>query len=113
MSKKTNNKIDTVVEKKVLEFGELLKKSGISVDRLVVFGSYAKNQERENSDIDVCVVSPDFGNDQMEEMQYLFKARREIDGRIEPYPASLAEYADIRSPLMSEIRKYGLELMVQ
>lgn len=110
MAQKTNNKISASVQEKVLQFGRLLKQSGIPINKLVIFGSYAKNKATKESDIDVCIVSPNFGKDQIDEMQYLFKARRDIDGRIEPYPASVEEYRELESPLMWEIRKYGFEI---
>lgn len=37
-----------------------LKKMGISVERVVLFGSYAKGYAREDSDIDFLIVSADF-----------------------------------------------------
>ncbi|HHV81484.1 MAG TPA: nucleotidyltransferase domain-containing protein [bacterium] len=39
---------------------ELLKERGISVELIVVFGSYATGKERDDSDIDIIVVSKDF-----------------------------------------------------
>lgn len=110
MAQKTNNKINADVQEKVLQFGRSLKRSGIPINKLVIFGSYAKNKATKESDIDVCVVSPNFGKDQIDEMQYLFKARRNIDGRIEPYPVSIDEYRELESPLIWEIKKYGFEI---
>ncbi len=110
MDKKTEFILNKGVQEKVLQFGRLLQRSGIPISKLVVFGSHAKNKATGTSDIDVCVVSPKFGSDNVDEMQYLFKQRRKVDTRIEPFPASLSEYAELESPLMSEIRKYGLEI---
>ncbi len=39
---------------------ELLKQKGISINKIVVFGSYAKGAERKDSDIDIIVVSKVF-----------------------------------------------------
>lgn len=39
---------------------ELLKESGINVEKIVVFGSYIKGEEKEDSDIDIIIVSKDF-----------------------------------------------------
>ena len=110
MDKRTNYKINKEVQEKVLQFGRLLQQEGIPVSKLLIFGSYAKNTATNDSDIDVCVVSPTFGKDVVDEMQFLFKKRRNIDSRIEPYPSSLSEFEKIESPLMSEVRKYGLEI---
>jgi predicted nucleotidyltransferase len=45
----------------VLDFLDTaLRESGLQVEKLVLFGSQAKGFAREDSDIDVAVVSPDF-----------------------------------------------------
>lgn len=41
---------------------ELFEKKGISVERIVIFGSYATGKARDDSDIDIIVVSKDFRN---------------------------------------------------
>lgn len=110
MATKTNQKLNSEVKEKVLQFGRVLIKKGIPITKLLIFGSYAKNTASKYSDIDVCVVSPKFGIDAIDEMQYLFHQRREIDSRIEPYPASPSEYRKMESPIMFEIRKFGLEV---
>ena len=110
MAKKTSEKINIGVQEKVLQFGRLLQQEGISINKLVIFGSYAKNKPSRFSDIDVCVVSSMFGKDSIDEQQFLFKERRKVDSRIEPYPASLLEYRQTESPLMWEIREHGLEI---
>lgn len=109
MAQKSNT-INNKVKNYVLQFGRLLEQEGIPVSKLVIFGSYAKNTASEDSDIDVCVVSSKFGKDTIDEMQFLFKQRRKIDSRIEPYPASITEFNTVQSPLMWEIRKFGLEI---
>jgi len=45
----------------VLDFlGTALRESGLEVEKLILFGSQAKGTAREDSDIEVAVVSPDF-----------------------------------------------------
>lgn len=44
-----------------------LKEMGISVEKVVLFGSYAKGHPREDSDIDLLVVSKDFSNKNLRE----------------------------------------------
>jgi len=52
---------------------ELLKEIGISVEKMIIFGSYAKGKEKEDSDIDIIVVSKDFRNKDIFEVVYLTK----------------------------------------
>jgi len=40
--------------------GTALQKAGVRIEKLVLYGSQAKDCAREDSDIDVIVVSPDF-----------------------------------------------------
>jgi len=40
----------------------LLEEKGIHVDKIVIFGSYAKGKKRKDSDIDIIVVSRNFRN---------------------------------------------------
>ncbi len=110
MNETTTGKINNDIQDKVLQFGRMLRQKGIPINKLLIFGSYAKGKASPHSDIDVCVVSENFGKDPIEEMQYLFKERRQIDNRIEPHPASFQEYSLTESPLMWEIRKYGFEI---
>lgn len=41
-------------------FKQILESKRIKVDKLILFGSYARGKYREDSDIDVVVISPDF-----------------------------------------------------
>lgn len=50
---------------------ELFKKKGINVDKIVIFGSYAKDKQSEDSDIDIIVVSKDFRNKGIFEIVHL------------------------------------------
>lgn len=44
----------------VLKFRSELEKEGITINRMILFGSYATGSQTEGSDIDVVVVSTDF-----------------------------------------------------
>ncbi|HEY4512837.1 MAG TPA: nucleotidyltransferase domain-containing protein [Candidatus Paceibacterota bacterium] len=92
----------------VRSFRSLLEKDNIPVDSMIVFGSEAKGTARAESDIDVCVVSPLFGNDKITEMQILFRKAGRIDSRIEPYPMSPKDLKDTYNPIVSEIVKWGI-----
>jgi predicted nucleotidyltransferase len=41
---------------------ELLEQRGISIYKIVIFGSFAKGLSKEDSDIDIIIVSKDFRN---------------------------------------------------
>lgn len=53
------------LEKKELnlinKYVDLLKKKGIKVSQVILFGSHAKGNAKPDSDIDIAVISPEFG----------------------------------------------------
>ncbi len=68
MVKKTINKnIINVVKK----FRTVVETAGIPVEKMILFGSYAKGTAHSDSDIDIAVVSKKFGYDDIDEMQLL------------------------------------------
>lgn len=80
------------VEVIVKEFIQAVKKRNIRVEKAILFGSYAKGNAVETSDIDVAVISPDFGQDYLEEAVLLKEISEDIDLDISPRPYSLEEY---------------------
>lgn len=48
------------VEAVIRDFAEALKEQGLKVDKIILFGSQARGDAGEDSDIDLLVVSPDF-----------------------------------------------------
>lgn len=44
----------------IRDFSEALKQQGLKVDKIILFGSHARGDAREDSDIDLLVVSSDF-----------------------------------------------------
>lgn len=46
----------------ILKFRRSLEKNGITIKKLILFGSYASGSQHDGSDIDVVVVSDDFNN---------------------------------------------------
>jgi len=80
-------------------------KDKYNCERIILFGSYAKGNYNNESDIDVAVILKDFDN--IFDMQFeLMKIRRKIDSRIEPHPFRLKDF-EVSNPLVSEIIKHG------
>jgi predicted nucleotidyltransferase len=71
--------------KKILK--TLLKERGIDVEKIVVFGSYAKSKEKEDSDIDIMIVSKDFRNKDIFQRVELTRGihRKLIDEIMKPF----------------------------
>ena len=98
---------------KLKELHEALRKRGIKVTKIILYGSRASGRHYKDSDIDVAIVSPDFGKDPVEEGMMLFEIACDIDPRFEPVPLSVKSYKkDTWVPLIYEIRKNGKEIKV-
>lgn len=95
-----------IVEKFVLQ----LKLSGIPVSQVYVFGSQAKGNAHEFSDIDTCIVSTIFGRDRHSERLSLMNLLDHETESIEPHPYSPEGLTDKFDPLANEIRKTGIRI---
>jgi predicted nucleotidyltransferase len=95
---------------KIRKFAALLKLQGVNVSKLIVFGSYAKGKAKVDSDIDVAVISSQFGVNTMEDMLMLRRAAIQIDSYIEPVPLSPRDLDDQYSTLIQEIKQTGVSL---
>jgi len=104
-----------MVERKVLEkikrFVEELRKHKIKVAKVILYGSRISGNAHKDSDIDIAIISPDFGKDRFKEGTKLFEIACDIDPRIEPVPISLESYEkNTWLPLIYEIRQKGVEV---
>jgi len=96
--------------KSIRKFIKALEQEGIVVDRVILYGSYARGKTRPDSDIDVAVISKNFGKDRIEEGMTLFRIAGKIDPRLEPIPISPESYQnDTWVPLIYEIKEKGIE----
>lgn len=90
-------------------FVEEVKKS-FPVEKAYLFGSFAKNQANEASDIDVCVISPAFGINYLEEEMKLISLAMNIDGRISPVAFNPKDIQDRWNQLAHEITTHGVQI---
>lgn len=86
---------------------------GSKLQKLVLYGSFARGDADENSDIDVLVVlkeniSPGKEIDKM--MDVIFNLSLKYDTLISVYPVSQEEYRNRKSPLLLNIRREGITL---
>ena len=77
------------------------------IKKVLLFGSYAKGTNKEESDIDVAIIVDNLDGDYFATTPLLWKLRREIDDRIEPI---LLENNNDKSGFLKEIEKYGVEI---
>jgi len=84
---------------------KLLVSKYFDVDQVVLYGSYAKGNEREDSDIDVAIIVNSIDQDFFSYAPLLWKLRRDIDDRIEPV---LIEKNKDESGFLKEVMRTGL-----
>ncbi len=92
-------------------YTDTLKKSGISLDAVYIFGSQVKGTMHEWSDIDVAIVSPYLSDKYTEGRFLLWKLRRDTDLQIEPHGFSPEGWKDESNPMAYEIRKTGVKVL--
>jgi predicted nucleotidyltransferase len=92
------------------KYAEHLKKSGIPLESLYLFGSQAKGTMHKWSDIDIAVISSFFREKYDEGRFSLWRLRRDIDLRIEPHGFTPEDWADDANPMSYEIKKTGLRV---
>ncbi len=80
--------------------------SRFDVSRIILFGSCSKGDPREDSDIDIAVIFPDYDN-RLDRQVELMKLTRQIDTRIEPHPFRERDFGDTSNPFVNEIVSYG------
>ena len=100
------------VKKRLHAFLKLLQRKGIRVSEVIIFGSYGKGIALKDSDIDVAVISDQFGKDAFQEMTLLRKIALKVDSHIEPVPLTAEDLHDPFSTLIQEINRYGKRLVI-
>ena len=106
------SKIPSNIMNTIIEFIDLLKEENIIVEKVILFGSYAKGTYREDSDIDLAIVSPNFKEeDCIENMTLLLCKANILKADIQTIPFSVEEYNEPKG-IMEEILNTGIELKV-
>ena len=88
-----------------------IPKDRFDLSKAYLFGSFAKNNQHEESDIDLALVFRDLSDPYLAQIE-LMKLRRKFDLRIEPHPFNESEFS-IQDPLVFEILKYGQEISIE
>ncbi len=94
----------------IQRYYNIVSRQNINIEKLYLFGSYAKGTADEDSDIDIAVISENFKGDRFLDRRLLVPLRRGIDRRIEPVPFRPEDFKDY-DPLVNEIIKNGMRII--
>ncbi|MEW6616522.1 MAG: nucleotidyltransferase domain-containing protein [Thermodesulfobacteriota bacterium] len=102
---------DKKLIKQIIEnYLTLLKENNIPVWRIYLYGSYAKGDYREESDIDLAVFWDKENIDGFDEDVQLLKLTKKIDLRIEPHSFARTDF-DKSDPYIREILQTGKRIV--
>lgn len=103
--RKINKEIAEILDKYIA-----VVKKNYNVVAIILFGSYAKGTENENSDIDIAVITDDIKTDKFDEEVKLTLLRRKIDSRIEPHIIKVSDYENDETPFIVEVKNTGIKV---
>lgn len=96
----------------IKKYIKLIEKENIKIEKVILFGSYAKGTQRIDSDIDLAIISPDFKEeDCIKNMSLLLCKANLLKADIQTIPFSIEEYNEPKG-IMEEILNTGIELKV-
>lgn len=103
--KEINKEIVDIVDKYIA-----IVKENYDVVAIILFGSYAKGTEHEDSDIDIAVVTDDIKTDKFDEEVKLTLLRRKIDSRIKPHIIKVKDYENDETPFVVKVKNTGIKV---
>lgn len=106
------------MDKRIIErgIGEIIAKyineilKFYEIEAIILFGSYAKGTNTEESDIDIAVIFKNFNGDLLDEELNLMRLRRKIDTRIEPHIIRIEDYKNVSNPFVKEVINTGIKV---
>ena len=102
-----------MVEKKIITdvkcFIEQLKDE-FQIRAVYLFGSFARKSMREDSDIDVAIVSDNFDGFVLSDIEMILSKTKNINRMIEPHPFRTKDFTE-DNPFVREIISTGLKLL--
>ena len=90
-----------------------IKRSGIHLKKVILFGSYSQNKQHHQSDIDVALVADEFKSVGPEDVQLFAKILikyRELD--IQPRTYNTRDFTPAKDPFVGIILRTGKELNI-
>ena len=101
-------------QKSAIEIGRkyllLLLKNNYPVNRMFLYGSYARGNQHSDSDIDLAVILNELPDPFQTQVNFL-KLTWKFDTRVEPHPFDEKDFTPA-NPVIKEILRNGIEISV-
>ena len=106
--------VDSAIVEIVKRYLRALQKAGIHSHSGVLFGSYARGEAGQWSDIDLVVIATEFdGPRSLQMVEKLWQLTGEADNRIEPIPCGEREWQTGEGrPILDIARREGMEISI-
>ena len=101
--------VERGIEESIVKYIDEVSKY-YEIEAIIVFGSYAKGTNNEDSDIDIALIFKNLKNDVIDEELNLMRLRRKIYTRIEPHIIKLEDYKKVANPFVKEIIETGIKV---
>jgi predicted nucleotidyltransferase len=106
--------VENAILTAIRRYFKSLNTYGIRASQLVPFGSFARGNADEFSDIDLIVIAPELeGLRELTVVEKLWEATASADNRIEPIPCGEQEWqTDGSRPILEIARREGIAITV-
>ena len=102
--------MDQNIDRTIAAYLDLIKSRYSGIEKVYLFGSYAKGKFTEDSDIDLALIFNELDDAKRFDTQVqLMLLASKIDSRIEPHPISKVDF-NSGNPFVVEIRRTGIEV---
>ncbi|MFV0593406.1 MAG: nucleotidyltransferase domain-containing protein [Draconibacterium sp.] len=102
--------MDKNIDITIAKYLNLIREKFTDIERVYLFGSYAKGKSTDDSDIDVALIFTNLDDSKRFDIQVqLMMIAAQVDSRIEPHPISHDDF-DSENPFAVEIKRTGIEV---
>jgi predicted nucleotidyltransferase len=99
--------------RQIEKFADEIKKSGIGLRRVILFGSYAVNKQKKYSDVDIALVADNFkGIDFFDIGLFAAILSKYSNLLLQPRTYNTSQFSAEKDPLVEEILKTGIEIKI-
>lgn len=89
-----------------------IKQSGLHLKKVVLYGSYSRNEQHKYSDIDVAFVADEFIGIGFEDVKFFVSSLSRRPGLpIQPRTYNTKDFTPDKDPFVEEILKTGIEIL--